>query len=149
MYLRLDITIGEFLDFLDKKVGKGNYLLFLTADHACGENPNFLNDHKMHVKNLDRNEVKNRIIEISENLYGVDLIENYDNQNIHFNLSKIDSLGLNKEEVYNNFQEKLQELEFVKHAFTEEELMNCSPDFLQQEWLMDLILSKMGSSAVV
>ena len=33
-YLRLDETIADFLAYLDKTVGKGNYLVFLTADHA-------------------------------------------------------------------------------------------------------------------
>src|SRR5690606_5287965 len=33
-YLRLDLTIADFLTYLDKTVGKGNYLVFLTADHA-------------------------------------------------------------------------------------------------------------------
>ena len=30
-YLRLDETIADFLAYLDKTVGKGNYLVFLTA----------------------------------------------------------------------------------------------------------------------
>lgn len=33
-YLRLDQTISDFLVYLDKTIGKGNYLIFLTADHA-------------------------------------------------------------------------------------------------------------------
>jgi hypothetical protein len=32
MFLRLDRELGSFLDFLDEKVGKGEYLVFLTAD---------------------------------------------------------------------------------------------------------------------
>jgi len=49
-YLRLDQTIAEFLTYLDKTVGKGNYLLFLTADHAGAENVNYLRDNKYNVK---------------------------------------------------------------------------------------------------
>jgi arylsulfatase A-like enzyme len=37
-YLRLDQTIAEFLNYLDKTVGKDNYFIFLTADHAGAEN---------------------------------------------------------------------------------------------------------------
>jgi len=32
--LRLDLAIGEFLDFLDRRVGKGRVLVSLTADHG-------------------------------------------------------------------------------------------------------------------
>jgi predicted AlkP superfamily pyrophosphatase or phosphodiesterase len=44
MYLRLDIQIASFLNYLDRTVGKGNYLLFLTADHGAAHNPQYLKD---------------------------------------------------------------------------------------------------------
>lgn len=46
-YLRLDKELGEFLDFLDKTVGKGEYLIFFTADHAVAKNPAYLKEKKM------------------------------------------------------------------------------------------------------
>ena len=130
MYLRLDLTIADFLKYLDKNVGKGNYMLFLTADHACGENPNFLHDNKMQVKNLDYKELKKDMEKVSTDLFNVNLIKNYDNQNIHFDIAKIDSMGLDRESVFRKFQEKLELIPYVKRAYTEEELMDCSPDFL-------------------
>ena len=33
-YIRLDRDIEEILNHLDTKIGKGNYLVFLSADHA-------------------------------------------------------------------------------------------------------------------
>jgi len=44
-YLRLDREIASFLEYLDRTVGEGNYLMFLTADHAGAHNPQFLKDH--------------------------------------------------------------------------------------------------------
>ena len=132
MYLRLDLIIADFLKYLDDHVGKGNYMLFLTADHACGENPNFLHDNKMVVKNLDYKELKKDIEKVSMDLYSINLIRNYNNQNVHFDLDKIDSLVLNRKDVYSKFQEKLELIPYVKRAYTEEELMECSPDFLQK-----------------
>lgn len=41
-YLRVDQELAVFLDFLDSEVGKGNYLLFLTADHGGAHNASFL-----------------------------------------------------------------------------------------------------------
>lgn len=38
-YLRLDRDIADLLNFLDKNVGKNQYLVFLTADHGAMENP--------------------------------------------------------------------------------------------------------------
>ena len=42
MYLKLDAQLGQFIRTLDKNVGKGNYIIYLTADHGASENPNHL-----------------------------------------------------------------------------------------------------------
>lgn len=46
-YLRLDRDIETFLNYLDSRVGKGNYLFFLTADHAGSHNPIFRQEHNI------------------------------------------------------------------------------------------------------
>ncbi|MBC7746174.1 MAG: alkaline phosphatase family protein [Flavobacterium sp.] len=46
-YLRLDRDIADFLNYLDQKLGKGNYTTFLTADHGVAHNPRFLVDNKI------------------------------------------------------------------------------------------------------
>jgi predicted AlkP superfamily pyrophosphatase or phosphodiesterase len=46
-YLRLDKNIEDFLVFLDSKLGRGNYLLFLSADHGVAHTPEFSRDHKV------------------------------------------------------------------------------------------------------
>lgn len=44
MYIRLDKDIASLLKYLDETEGQGNYLLFLTADHAAAHNAIFLKD---------------------------------------------------------------------------------------------------------
>ena len=46
-YKELDKCIGKFLRYLDQKVGRDNYLLFLTADHGAVHNGNFMNEHHL------------------------------------------------------------------------------------------------------
>ncbi len=46
-YLRLDRDIEALLNHLDKEIGVGEYLIFLTADHGVVENPQYLVDHKL------------------------------------------------------------------------------------------------------
>lgn len=46
-YLRLDKAVADFLSFLDAKVGKGNYLVFLSADHGAMNNVRFLQDRRI------------------------------------------------------------------------------------------------------
>jgi len=46
-YLRLDKDLEDFFNYLDKTVGKGNYLFFLTADHGATHVPGFSKENKM------------------------------------------------------------------------------------------------------
>lgn len=46
-YLRLDRDLAEFFKYLDKEVGKGQWLFFITADHAVAHVPGFMKENKM------------------------------------------------------------------------------------------------------
>ncbi|NCD69598.1 alkaline phosphatase PafA [Mucilaginibacter agri] len=46
-YLRLDKDLAAFFSYLDAKIGKGNYTVFLTADHGAAHNPKFLQDRNV------------------------------------------------------------------------------------------------------
>lgn len=48
-YLRLDQDLAKFLNYLDASLGKGNYTVFLTADHGASQNSQFLQAHKLPV----------------------------------------------------------------------------------------------------
>lgn len=44
MYIRLDAELKRLLDELDKRVGVGQYTVFLTADHGAADVPAYLKD---------------------------------------------------------------------------------------------------------
>ncbi len=46
-YQVLDAELGQFLSYLDNKVGQGNYLVFLTADHGGSNNKAYIRDHNL------------------------------------------------------------------------------------------------------
>ncbi|MBB2145551.1 alkaline phosphatase family protein [Pedobacter sp. LMG 31464] len=46
-YLRLDKDLEDFFTYLDKTLGKGNYLFFLSADHAVAHVPGFMAENKL------------------------------------------------------------------------------------------------------
>lgn len=46
-YLRLDVEMERLLNYLDAKIGKDNYTLFLTADHGGANIPGFLKQFNM------------------------------------------------------------------------------------------------------
>ena len=45
IYTDLDQRLADFFSFLDEKVGKGQYLVFLTADHGAANNILMMRDH--------------------------------------------------------------------------------------------------------
>ena len=46
-YLRLDRDLARLLDAVEKQVGKGQALVFLSADHAADQAPGFLQAHNL------------------------------------------------------------------------------------------------------
>jgi predicted AlkP superfamily pyrophosphatase or phosphodiesterase len=123
-YLRLDQTIADFLNYLDKTVGKDNYLLFLTADHAGAENVIYLKDRKYNVDNYPSKDVKKSLQDFSTKTFGVDLILNYSNFNIYFNKQIIKDKGLELVKVKQAFKEFLLTQPQVKKVHTEEEILS-------------------------
>lgn len=47
VYLRLDRDLAAFFTFLDARVGKGKYTVFLTADHGASHAVNFMKEHQI------------------------------------------------------------------------------------------------------
>lgn len=52
MYIRLDKQLAAFLNYLDDKVGVGEYIVFLTADHGAAHNSLFLEDLNVPAGNV-------------------------------------------------------------------------------------------------
>ncbi len=46
-YIRLDRILADFLETLDKEVGKGAYTVFLTSDHGVAHVPQFMIDQRV------------------------------------------------------------------------------------------------------
>ncbi len=46
-YMELDRQLAAFFKTLDERVGRGNYLMFLSADHGGAHNPNVMKQHKI------------------------------------------------------------------------------------------------------
>ncbi|MEO6685169.1 MAG: alkaline phosphatase PafA [Dyadobacter sp.] len=60
-YLKLDLEFADMLTFLDGWVGKGNYTVFLTADHGGADVPAFWKEHKLPAGLLDAVKVEEAV----------------------------------------------------------------------------------------
>ena len=83
MYFRLDNEIARLLTTLDKQVGNGNYVVFLTADHAVVPVPELLVDHQLPGGYLFLADKEKGLRELSLQTYQVDVIDRIENANIY------------------------------------------------------------------
>jgi predicted AlkP superfamily pyrophosphatase or phosphodiesterase len=99
-FLRLDKELGIFLDFLDSKVGKGQYTVFLSADHGASQVPEFLKENKIPAGRVPLSAMVTQLNTNLKTRFGVDkLIVSDDNYQLHLNYPAIDSAKLDKEEI--------------------------------------------------
>jgi hypothetical protein len=60
-YIELDKDLARLFEALDERVGQGNYLAFLTADHAAAHNYQFMQDNKIPAGKFSSGDVRNGI----------------------------------------------------------------------------------------
>jgi len=85
MYLRLDRDLATFFTFLDDKIGKGNYTLFITADHGASHNNPFYIDHKGSGGYIDGHALKDLSQQMQSKFGTSQLIRGFDNNQVHLN----------------------------------------------------------------
>ncbi|HIR38152.1 MAG TPA: alkaline phosphatase family protein [Candidatus Limisoma gallistercoris] len=100
-YLRLDCDIARLLAALDQEIGKGEYLLFLTADHAAAHNFKFLTDKGIPAGGWDIGKTKAALNSHLKAEFKTDcnLVSGLLNYQIFLDNEKIDSLGISKKNV--------------------------------------------------
>ena len=99
-YLRLDKDIEAFLLYLDKEIGKGNYTVFLSADHGVAHVPGFLKKHNLPNGIVSGSEVKKKLSSYLKDKFGYDsiCIAKFKNQ-FYLNNTLIEEKKLDKEKI--------------------------------------------------
>jgi predicted AlkP superfamily pyrophosphatase or phosphodiesterase len=123
--LRLDKELGSFLDFLDAKVGKGQYTIFLTADHGVAQIPEFMNENKLPGGRVYMNKLMEQLNTTLKEKYNIPkIIVADDNYQLHLNHPALDSLKISKKEVIKWIVDKLFSDSGIARVFSIEDLYN-------------------------
>jgi predicted AlkP superfamily pyrophosphatase or phosphodiesterase len=86
LYMRLDKNLEDVLKKLDQSVGEGNYLVFLSADHAVADVPQYLVDNKTPAGNLRTSYVQANLKEFLNGYFpGKEIIKTVSNDQIFLN----------------------------------------------------------------
>jgi len=126
-YLRLDLEIKRLLDYLDKKIGKNNYSLFLTADHGALEVPAYLNSKGMKAMSVDKYKfIKSVSKYLAETFGSKRMIEHSVNNNIYINYEVVKSLDLKLDVVKQKIVNHLNTYDFINSAYSLDEIITAS-----------------------
>jgi len=116
-YIRLDKDLERFFKVLDKEVGKGEYTVFLTADHGAVES--YLQSNKIPAGYLNRDERKENFQKFLLETYGAtDILENISNGQIFLNRKKIKELGLDLDDVQEEIMYEQLSYKHIYMAYT-------------------------------
>jgi len=85
-YIRLDRNIEDLMKKLDKDIGEENYIIFLTADHAVAEVPQYLRDNKVPAGYSNPNNLQVNLKEFLQKYFpGKEVVDNISNNQIFLN----------------------------------------------------------------
>lgn len=122
-FLRFDKELGGFLDFLDKKVGKNQYTVFLTADHGVAQIPEFMLENKIPAGRVFMNNIVEQLNKTLKEKYGISkIIVSDDNYQLHLDHPSLDSARLDKKEIARWIVEKLSADSGIARVFALDDL---------------------------
>lgn len=138
MYLRLDKDIESFLNYLDKTVGKGNYTLFLSADHGVAHVPAFLKEHKIPAGTFDDADILKELNQKIEEKFAVKTaIKTVMNYQVYLNDKNIAEQNKSKDEIIDFVIDRLKEKDFIINAFELDEVMEAALPAPQREMMIN------------
>ncbi len=131
MYIRLDGELTRFFDFLDKKFGKDNVLIFLTADHGAAETPANLNTLRIPAGVFEESKLKDRLDKALTKVLGIsgNFILAVDNQQIWLNWKTISDLDVKADEVVQTICDEIRSIRGVYDVFSRQDLDMLPADY--------------------
>lgn len=99
-YLRLDKDFADFFAYLDSKLGAGQYLVFLTADHAVAHVPGFLQENKIPAGAANTSALRTTLNEALQKEFGTgNFVSSVINYQVYLNHEALQQNKLDREAV--------------------------------------------------
>jgi predicted AlkP superfamily pyrophosphatase or phosphodiesterase len=122
-YLRLDKDIANFLNDLDAKFGKNNYLIFLSADHGAAHIPAFLKEHKIDAGVFSDLAINQQLNKMVQDSFGIaKTILSVQNYQVYLDLIALKNNGKDIVAIKEAILQNLKSMPFVTSAFETEKI---------------------------
>ncbi|MCB0448012.1 MAG: alkaline phosphatase family protein, partial [Gelidibacter sp.] len=138
-YLRLDKDLERLLNVLDAKVGKGNYTVFLTADHAAPDVLNYMKSVRIPSGFFNETNMQNELNEYLKVKYGVsNIIVSKINNQLFLDHQKIIDSKLDLQTIKNELGYKLLSYDLIDKVY----VTNAFNQFEGRSGYLEDLLSK-------
>ena len=135
-YVRLDDVLGKFFTFLDSAVGKGQYTVFLTADHAVAHIPGFDSLYKLPGGYFYGNTLLNDMNAQLKQQFGKDsIISDLQNFQVMLNHPLIKSASLDKKNITDWILDYLRNQPSIAQAFDVKDISTYPISTTQREMI--------------
>lgn len=122
-YLRLDEDLARLFKALDKRVGEGEYTLFLTADHGAIDVPAYLKDQKIPAGYVDNTATKEKLAAFLKYKYGTeDIVKNYSNDQLFLDHNIIRNSDLELAQVEADIAQEFLSYDAVDKVYTADQM---------------------------
>ena len=151
IYYQLDREIAHFIQVLDQRIGRGNYLLFLTADHGGTHNYHRMTSHSLPSGCWHTPDGLIAANEVLEKQFGVKkLIKTEMEYTFYINHEVIDSAGLDYDQVMKAACKALEQQEEIEWAIDVANIDNCPvPTILKERIKLGYYPGRSGEIYVV
>ena len=132
--IKLDKVLGDFFTFLDGQIGKGNYTIFLTADHGTANSPGYTKLHKLPGGVFREDAFPNTINQLLNVKYNSDkLIIGIFEYQILLNHKLIDSLKLEEQAIITTIIDYVRQRPEIAQVFATKDIENAPVTIVQKE----------------
>lgn len=126
VYLRLDRDLAAFFKMLDVKVGKGKYLVFLTADHGAAHAEGYMEANKMATGFFGTDFEKTLNAKLKEKFAEDKMIWAIDNYQVYLNNNLIKEKNLDRDKIKEEVVKILKQDPTVLYAVDLDEVAEAS-----------------------
>ncbi len=127
IYLRLDRDLAEILTALDKQVGKGNYLFFISADHAVMDVVELWKQNRLPAGRLNIGQMVAAAKAALKEKFGEgDIITISENYQIYLNHATLEAKKLEVADVCKVIRKRLLDFEGIADVINLHDLSNAN-----------------------
>ncbi len=151
MYIRFDKEMASFIQYLDTKVGKGNYLLFLSADHGAAHAADFSKFHKIPSESMFEETMTKKLDTFLLSKYNSKAITKaFINHQIFFNEEEMQKIGVKEADLKAEITQFLLQFANVNRVVDLKNLGSANlPDALRERMSNMYMPARSGDLEVV